>query len=151
MKIKLAKISDAPFIYALINDYAEQDMMLFRSMTDIYENLRSFLLAEAGGRVVGCCSMQIIWSDLAEIKSLAVDKAHQDKGVGKMLVRQSVKEARKLGIKRVFALTLVPAFFKKLGFKPIDKEKLPMKVWTDCARCTKQDNCDEIAVIKVLK
>jgi amino-acid N-acetyltransferase len=151
MKIRLAKISDAAFIYALINDYAEQDMMLFRSMTDIYENLRAFLLAETGGRVVGCCSMQIIWSDLAEIKSLAVDKAYQDKGVGKMLVRQSVKEARKLGIKRVFALTLVPQFFKKLGFKTIDKEKLPMKVWTDCARCTKQDNCDEIAVIKILK
>jgi amino-acid N-acetyltransferase len=151
MKIRTAKISDAAFIYALINNYAEQDLMLFRSMTDIYENLRSFLLAETGGKVVGCCSLQIIWSDLAEIKSLAVDESHQDKGVGKMLVQQSVKEARKLGIKKVFALTLVPAFFKKLGFKTVEKEKLPMKVWTDCARCTKQDNCDEIAVIKVLK
>jgi amino-acid N-acetyltransferase len=151
MKIRLAKISDAPFIYALINDYAEQDMMLFRSMQDIYENLRSFLLAEVKGKIVGCCCLQIIWSDLAEIKSLAVDEAHQDKGVGKMLVRQSVSEARKLGIKRVFALTLIPAFFKKLGFKTIEREKLPMKVWTDCARCTKQDNCDEIAVIKILK
>ena len=151
MKIRSAKISDAQQIYALINDYAEQDMMLFRSMTDIYENLRSFLLAEVKGRVVGCCSMQIIWSDLAEIKSLAVDKAHQDMGAGKMLVRQSVKEAKRLGIKKVFALTLVPSFFKKLGFKFIEKEKLPMKVWTDCARCTKQDSCDEIAVIKTLK
>ena len=151
MKIRSAKISDAQQIYALINDYAEQDLMLFRSMTDIYENLRSFLLAEVRGKVVGCCSMQIIWADLAEIKSLAVDKAHQDKGAGKMLVRESVKEAKRLGIKKVFALTLVPAFFKKLGFKLIEKEKLPMKVWTDCARCTKQDSCDEIAVIKTLK
>jgi amino-acid N-acetyltransferase len=151
MKIRTAKISDGPFIYALINNYAEQDLMLFRSMTDIYENLRSFLLAEAGGRVVGCCALQIIWSDLAEIKSLAVDDAHQDKGVGRMLVRKSVSEAKKLGMKKVFALTLVPGFFKKLGFKTVEKEKLPMKVWTDCAKCTKQDSCDETAMIKILK
>ena len=151
MKIRTAKISDAQTIYALINDYAEQDLMLFRSTTDIYENLRSFLLAEVKGKVVGCCSTQIIWADLAEIKSLAVEKSNQTKGIGKELVRESVKEAKRLGIKRVFALTLVPSFFKKLGFKTIDKEKLPMKVWTDCARCTKQDSCDEIAVIKVLK
>lgn len=151
MKIRTAKISDAQTIYALINDYAEQDLMLFRSMTDIYENLRSFLLAEVKGKVVGCCSTQIIWADLAEIKSLAVEKSNQAKGIGKELVKASVKEAKRLGIKKVFALTLVPAFFKKLGFKTIDKEKLPMKVWTDCARCTKQDSCDEIAMIKVLK
>ncbi len=151
MKIRTAKISDAQTIYALINDYAEQDLMLFRSMTDIYENLRSFLLAEVKGKVVGCCSTQIIWADLAEIKSLAVEKSFQAKGIGKELVRASVKETKRLGIKRVFALTLVPTFFKKLGFKTIDKEKLPMKVWTDCARCTKQDSCDEIAMIKILK
>ncbi len=151
MKIRTAKISDAQTIYALINDYAEQDLMLFRSMTDIYENLRSFLLAEVKGKVVGCCSTQIIWADLAEIKSLAVEKSNQAKGIGKELVKASVKEAKRIGIKRVFALTLVPPFFKKLGFKLIDKEKLPMKVWTDCARCTKQDSCDEIAMIKVLK
>ena len=151
MKIRTAKISDAQTIYALINDYAEQDLMLFRSMTDIYENLRSFLLAEVKGKVVGCCSTQIIWADLAEIKSLAVEKSNQAKGIGKELVKTSVKEAKRLGIKKVFALTLVPSFFKKLGFKTIDKEKLPMKVWTDCARCTKQDSCDEIAMIKVLK
>ena len=65
-------------------------------------------------------------------------------------ITQAGKEAKRLGIKKVFALTLATTFFKRLGFKVIDKEKLPMKVWTDCARCTKQDNCDEIAVVKTL-
>jgi len=92
--------------------------------------------------------LQIIWSDLAEIKSLAVDEANTDKGIGKMLVSAATEQARQMGLPRVFALTLNPAFFEKLGFKVIEKEALPMKVWSDCATCPKQQNCDEIAVIK---
>ncbi len=109
MKARFAKIADAPIIYTLINNYAEQDKMLFRSMADIYENIRSFVLVEQNG-----------------------------------------SEAKALGIKKVFALTLEPGFFKKFGFKTIERKKLPMKVWMDCARCSKQENCDEIALIKHL-
>jgi amino-acid N-acetyltransferase len=125
--------------------------MLFRPLADIYENLQAFTVAELDGNVVGCCALQIIWSDLAEIKSLAVDEAHKDKGIGKMLVAAATEQARQLGLPRVFALTLNPAFFEKLGFSVVEKDKLPMKVWSDCAKCPKQQNCDEIAVIKKLK
>ena len=148
MNIRSAKISDAEAIYSLINFYAERDKMLFRSLADIYENLQSFIVAELDGNVVGCCALQVIWSDLAEIKSLAVDEANIDKGVGKMLVAAAIEQARQLGLQRVFALTLNPDFFEKLGFQIIEKETLPMKVWSDCAACPKQQNCDEIAVIK---
>ena len=148
MKVRSAKISDAKAIYSLINFYAEQDKMLFRSMADIYENLQAFTVAELDGNVVGCCALEIIWSDLAEIKSLAVDEASTDKGIGKMLATAAVERAGRLGMPRVFALTLDPAFFEKMGFKIIEKDSLPMKVWKDCARCPKQQNCDEIAVIK---
>ena len=148
MKVRSAKITDAGAIYALINSYAERDKMLFRSMADIYENLQAFTVAELDGNVVGCCALQIIWSDLAEIKSLAVDEANTEKGIGKMLVAAAIDQAAKLGLPRVFALTLNPAFFEKLGFKTIEKDALPMKVWSDCAKCPKQQNCDEIAVIK---
>jgi len=151
MKIRSAKISDAKAIYSLINSYAERDKMLFRSMADIYENLQAFIVAEGDGSVVGCCALQIIWSDLAEIKSLAVDEANIGKGVGKMLVTAAVEQAEKLGILKVFALTLEPDFFEKMGFEIVKKDTLPMKVWSDCARCPKQRNCDEIAVIKKLK
>ncbi len=148
MNIRSAKISDVKAIHALINSYAERDRMLFRSKADIYENLQAFTVAELDGNVVGCCALQIIWSDLAEIKSLAVDEANKDKGVGKMLVAAATEQARQLGLPRVFALTLNPAFFEKLGFSVVEKDKLPMKVWSDCAKCPKQQNCDEIAVIK---
>ena len=150
MEMRNAKISDVETIYKLINYYAEHDRMLFRSKADIYENLQSFVVAELDGKVVGCCALQIVWSDLAEIKSLAVDAANKDKGIGKMLVAAAIEQARKLDLPRVFALTLDPAFFQKQGFEIIEKDALPMKVWKDCARCPKQQNCDEIAVIKAV-
>lgn len=151
MKIRSAKIPDAKAIYSLINFYAERDKMLYRSMADIYENLQSFIIAELNGNVAGCCALQIIWSDLAEIKSLAVDEANSGRGVGKALVDAAIEQARQLGLPKVFALTLNPDFFEKMGFKIIEKDALPMKVWSDCARCPKQQSCDEIAVVKEVK
>ena len=150
MNIRSAKISDARAIYALINQYAERDRMLPRSMADIYEDLQAFTVVELNGNVVGCCALAIIWADLAEIKSLAVDEAKKGSGVGKVLVNTALERARQLGLARVFALTLNPDFFEKLGFHIIEKDSLPMKVWKDCAKCPKQQNCDEIAVINTL-
>jgi len=151
MNVRNAKIADAETIYSLINSYAEQDKMLFRSMADIYENLQAFTVVELNGTVAGCCALQIIWSDLAEIKSLAVDETKKGIGIGKLLVTATLEQARNLGLPKVFALTLDPAFFVKLGFETIEKDSLPMKVWSDCAKCSKQENCDETAVIKKIK
>ena len=89
--------------------------------------------------------------NLAEIKSLAVDESHQSKGAGAMLVNAAVEQARRLGVPKVFGLTLKPEFFGKLGFQVANKDSLPMKVWSDCARCTKQQNCDETAVVKLIE
>ena len=150
MKIRKAQIADVRAVYSLISDHAEQDRMLFRSMADIYENLQDFSVAELDGEVVGCCALQIIWSDLAEIKSLAVQEARIGTGVGKSLVQDAIEKAIKLGLPRLFALTLKPDFFQKLGFEVVDRDTLPMKVWSDCAKCPKQKNCDEIAVIRYL-
>ena len=150
MNVRSAKISDAGDIYSLINSYAQRDRMLFRSMADIYECLQAFIVADSDGGVAGCCALEIIWSDLAEIKSLAVAETAKGAGVGKILVNEAVEQAHQLGLQRVFALTLEPAFFEKLGFEIVDKDTLPMKVWSDCARCPKQQNCDEIAVVKTV-
>ncbi|MDD5327310.1 MAG: N-acetyltransferase [Phycisphaerae bacterium] len=151
MNVRSAKITDVKTIHALINSYAEEDKMLFRSMADIYENLQSFVVVELNGGVVGCCALQVIWSDLAEVKSLAVDGESMKKGVGTALVAAAVEKSAELGVAKVFALTLYPEFFKKLGFETVERDKLPMKVWSDCARCSKQRKCDETAVIKKLK
>jgi amino-acid N-acetyltransferase len=150
MNIRGAKISDAKAIHALIGSYAERDRMLFRSLADIYENLQTFTVAELDGCVVGCCALEIIWADLAEIKSLAVNGANRQAGIGKALVGAALEQATRLGIPKVFALTLEPEFFIKSGFEVVEKDALPMKVWSDCARCPKQQNCDETAVIKVI-
>lgn len=148
MEIRSAKISDVEAIHALISSYAERDRMLFCPMSDIYEKLQTFSVAEADGNVVGCGALEVVWSNLAEIKSLAVDVTKKEKGIGRRLVTAAIEQAIRLGVPKVFALTLEPDFFEKLGFEIVEKETLPMKVWSDCAKCSKQQNCDEIAVIK---
>ena len=150
MNVRHAKISDAKAISALINCYAERDKMLFRSLAEIYEKLQMFLVVEVDEAIVGCCALEIIWSDLAEIKSLAVGPARKGQGLGRALVETAVEQARQLGVPRVFALTLEPGFFERMGFAVVPKEELPMKVWSDCARCPKQQECDEIAVAKTV-
>ena len=150
MNVRSANVNDVKAINGLINTYAERDQMLFRSLADIFSNLQMFLVAEQECEIVGCCALEVIWSDLAEVKSLAVDDNHKGKGVGAALVNAAVEKAKIIGVPKVFGLTLKPAFFEKLGFKVINKDELPMKVWSDCARCPKQQNCDETAVIKNL-
>ena len=147
MEIRNAVISDVEAIHSLISGYAELDKMLFRSLAEIYENLQIFQVAEENSLVIGCCALRVVWSDLAEITSLTVEKSHMSRGIGKSLVISAVERARKLGLQKVFSLTLEPDFFQKIGFKRISKESLPMKVWSDCAKCSKQEHCDETAVI----
>jgi amino-acid N-acetyltransferase len=150
METRNARIDDVKAIAALINCYAEHDKMLFRSLADIYENLQTFVVAEAEGEVVGCCALEVVWADLAELKSLAVTPARKGEGIGRSLVDAVLEQARRLGVFRVFALTLEPRFFQKMGFKVLEKDDLPMKVWSDCARCPKQQECDEVAVALTL-
>jgi amino-acid N-acetyltransferase len=146
MMIRDATIEDVKRIHELVNGYAEVDKMLFASMSSIYENLQIFKVAELDGETVGCCALKVLWKDLAEIKSLAVEEAQFGKGIGRALVLGCVEKAKKLGLKKIFTLTLEPDFFAKMGFEPVQKELLPMKVWSDCAECPKQDHCDEIAL-----
>jgi len=150
MIVRPAKISDANHIFELIDEYAQQDIMLFRPVAGIYENLQTFSVAEQDRKIVGCCALEIIWQDLAEIKSLAVHPENKNSGCGKALVRDAEKRAKNLDVPQLFVLTLEPDFFLKSGFRKIEKDKLPMKVWKDCARCPKQEHCDEIAMTKTI-
>jgi amino-acid N-acetyltransferase len=150
MMIRNATIQDVKRIHELINGYAEVDRMLFASMSSIYENLQIFKVAELDNEVIGCCSLKVMWADLAEIKSLAVDQTQFGKGIGRTLVAGCMEKAKKMGLQKVFTLTLEPDFFTKLGFVPVQKESLPMKVWSDCTECPKQDHCDEIALECIL-
>jgi len=132
----------------LINEYAEQGRMLFRSLEDLYQSLRDFQVCQQDGQIVGCCCLHIYWSDLAEIKSLAVSPDYQGRGIGTALLEAALEQARQLKLPKLFTLTLEPEFFEKLGFRHIPKDSLPYKVWSDCLRCPKQDHCDETAMLR---
>lgn len=147
MKIRKARISDLKQVHSLINDFAKREQMIPRALNELYETLRDFVVCDVEGKVCGVCALHIMWEDLAEIRSLAVDKGFQKQGIGRNLVKQCLKEAKGLGIRRIFALTYQPEFFKKLGFGDIDKSSLPQKIWGDCLRCHKFPECDENAVI----
>ena len=149
--IRPATIHDVPRIQEVINSHAELGKMLFKSLSQLYENLRDFLVYEQDGMVVGCCAISIIWADLAEVRSLAVDDAFRGRGIGSALVRKCVDEARRLQIRKLMTLTYEQRFFEKLEFAVVPKETLPLKVWTDCVKCPKNDNCDEIAMLRVLE
>lgn len=147
LNIRKARISDLKQAQRLINDFAKRGQMIPRSLNELYETLRDFAVCENEGNVCGVCALHVMWEDLAEIRSLAVDERLQRQGIGKNLVRHCLTEAKDLGIKKIFALTYQPEFFKKLGFHDTDKTTLPQKIWGDCVRCPKFPECDENAVI----
>ena len=151
MKLEKAKISDVTEMHRLINHFAEKDEMLPRPLSEIYENIRDYFVVRQGKRVIACAALHVMWSDLAEIKSVAVAEDSQGRGIGDQLVEVCLQEAKELGIPTVFCLSYKPAFFEKFGFSQVDKMELPRKVWTECYRCPKFPNCDEVALIRQLE
>ena len=146
-QVEKAKIPDVPQIHKLINDYASTGEMLPRPLSELYEEIRDFFVIKDGEQVVACGALHVSWSDLAEIRSVAVAEDSKGKGLGDQLVAACLKEAAELGIKTIFCFTYQPDFFKRHKFADIDKMELPRKVWTDCFRCPKFPNCDETALI----
>jgi amino-acid N-acetyltransferase len=143
-----AEIGDAQAIHDLINLYAQRGDMLPRTMGEVYENLRDFYVVHEGGSLVGCVALHIVWSDLAEVKSLAVSETVQSRGLGSALVNATIEEAGSIGLDRLFALTYRPGFFERLGFVQADVMTLPRKVWNECYRCPKFPSCNEIALVR---
>ncbi|HAX61697.1 MAG TPA: N-acetyltransferase [Elusimicrobia bacterium] len=147
--IRKAKISDVKEIQKLVNYYAKNGQMLARSLNQIYEQLQNFYVVELNKKVAGCCELFVTWEDIAEVKALAVALSHRDRGLGSALVGKCISTAKKLGVKKVFALTASPDFFLKLGFKVVPKEVLPHKIWFECVKCPLfPDNCNEVPVMK---
>ena len=151
MKLEKAKISDVNEMHRLINYFANKDEMLARPLSEIYENIRDYYVIKEDERLLGCAALHINWVDLAEIKSVAVTEDSHNKGVGAELIKACLKEAVELGLSIVFCLTYKPAFFEKFGFSQVDKMELPRKVWTECYRCPKFPNCDEVALVYHMK
>jgi amino-acid N-acetyltransferase len=147
-RIRKAKIEDIKQMQNLINSFAKQDLMLPRSLNELYENLRDFWVAEENNKVIGCSAMHISWDVLAEIKSLAVAKNKQGKGIGRALIETCIDEAKELGAKKIFVLTYKPDYFRKFGFRRVKNSALPHKIWAECINCPKFPNCQEVALLK---
>jgi amino-acid N-acetyltransferase len=149
--IRRATIADAPAIGALVNQYAARGLMLPKSQVQVYESLREFVVAvDDAGTVLGCGALRLMWNDLAEVRSLAVDERATGTGLGRRMVEALVDEAKEMGLARVFALTYQQVFFEKLGFEVCDRDIFPQKVWLDCRACPKRHCCDEISMLLVL-
>lgn len=146
--IRKARVSDVVVMKQIISSYSKDELMLARSLSEMYENIRDYYVCEINEKVVGCCALHVVWEDLAEILALAVKPECSRKGMGTKLVSACLEDAEDLGMKEVFALTYVPEFFATLGFKIVDKNSLPRKIWSGCLRCPKFPDCNEIAVVK---
>lgn len=146
--IRKARVSDVVVMKQIISSYSKDELMLARSLSEMYENIRDYYVCEINEKVVSCCALHVVWEDLAEILALAVKPECSRKGMGTKLVSACLEDAEDLGMKEVFALTYVPEFFATLGFKIVDKNSLPRKIWSGCLRCPKFPDCNEIAVVK---
>ncbi|HMK35237.1 MAG TPA: N-acetyltransferase [Desulfomonilaceae bacterium] len=147
--IRKATLKDVKPIHRLIAEQAGSGHILARAMSELYGQIRDFTVAQDDrtGEVIGCGALQIVWEDLAEIRSLAVQTAHQRAGLGSKLIESLMQEARNMGVKQVFVLTYRQKLFERFGFNVMNKNLLPHKIWADCIRCTKFPECDEIALV----
>jgi amino-acid N-acetyltransferase len=148
--LRKARVGDVKTIHRMINISSGRGEILPRSLMDIYGSLRDFFVCvdEKNKSIIGICAMNIIWENLAEIRSLYVEDTYRNSGIGKKLVEACISEAITLELLRIFTLTNSPEFFKRLGFKEVDRSTLSEKIWSDCFRCSKYpDYCDEVALI----
>lgn len=146
LTIRKAELHDVPELFEMINHYVAQRIMLARTLTDLYESVREFIVAEEDGKVVGCGALKLYNTELGEIRSLCVAPGIQSRGIGRALTERLLQEAAGFGLKSAFALTVATEFFLKCGFRETVRERFPMKVWRDCLRCERYFHCQEKTV-----
>jgi len=151
LNIRKASVDDVDAILKLVNYYAEKELLLRKSAFKVYTKLQNFYIAETEKKVVGCVSLVVLWKDLAEICSLAVDEQYLRRGIGKKLVNKCIEQAKLLKVTKIIALTYKDKFFEKIGFHVVDKNIFPRKLMWECLECPKLDECDELAYLMNLE
>jgi len=138
---------DAEKMSALLSVFAAQGLVLPRTADEILEKADSFLVAERAGEFVGCVAVRDFHEKLFEIRSLAVIPEFQSKGLGSTLIHKAMGLIPNQGGEHIFALTYRPGLFRRCGFRVVDKQMFPEKIWSDCVNCKKYSCCDETAVL----
>ena len=147
--LRPAELPDVRNIHLLLHDYAAEGVLLDRSEEDITFYLKNFTVAvDENSDLLGCMAVRDFGSDLLEVRSLAIRRELRKSGIGRKLIAKAIERLDpQRTAYRLFALTLQPGFFERLGFEIVEKELFPEKIWADCSHCPKRDRCDEIAVI----
>lgn len=147
--IRKAKREDAEKIREILYEYYLEGIVLERTVSEIISELNHFYTAiDYNDNIVGTVSYHDYGNSLKEIRSLAVQKAFQKAGTGKKLVKFALADILKEEPQaKIFTLTYVPDFFKKMDFYEVDKSTLPEKIWKDCSKCPKKDECGETALV----
>lgn len=149
--VRKAVMHDIPAILDLINGYAASGIMLPRTEFEVSEAIRDFTVVLSGNELLGCGALHFYSPSVGEIRSLAVAGQAKTHGVGRRLVEALIEEANTYELDAVFAFTYVVGFFNKVGFDVVERGVLPLKAWKDCLRCPKFHQCDEIAVLRILR
>jgi amino-acid N-acetyltransferase len=151
LDIRKACLRDIPSLLSLINEYASAGAMLPRTEFEMSENIRDFTVVYSGKKLLACGALHFYTPTSGEVRSLAVDPTLKTQGLGRLVVSSLEDEAIANELHAIFAFTYVPNFFRKVGFRAVERGVLPLKVWKDCLRCPKFQRCDEIAVLKALR
>jgi amino-acid N-acetyltransferase len=143
-----AILPDVESIHSIIQPCAATETLLPRSVAELCENVRDFVVAEEGGRIVGCGALHLYGTHLAEIRSIAVSPQSKGRGIGRALVNALMEESQRHMVTCVCLFTRTPEFFRHLGFEIANREVLPDKIYKDCIHCPRLMNCDEVAMVK---
>ena len=131
--IRRARTSDVPEIKRLVDTYAGR-ILLEKNLVTLYESVQEFWVAELAGRVVGCGALHVLWSDLGEVRTVAVDPAVKGCGIGHTIVDRLLEVARELQLERLFVLTFETDFFGRHGFTEIEGTPVTAEVYEEMRR-----------------
>ena len=148
MLTREAILPDAERIHELISNYAGDGTLLPRTLAEICENVRDFIVLEDAGEIIGCGALHLYGMHLAEIRSITVDPSSQSKGGGKLLVEALLVQAEHHQVTCVCLFTRIPEFFSQMGFTAAAHHDLPDKIHKDCYQCPRLAHCDEVAMIR---
>jgi amino-acid N-acetyltransferase len=148
--VRRAEPADAQELHELLEQFVAPGMLIPRTLKQVYQAIRDFIVVVDTGRIVGAGALRIYSAELAEVGALAVAAERQGTGLGGRIVETLVHDARALGLHRVFALTLRDRFFHRLGFETVAIGQFPEKIAADCTGCARRSACNEIAVALTL-
>jgi amino-acid N-acetyltransferase len=148
MRVRNATLPDAVAVQQLIAVHTGDGTLLPRSLAEICENIRDFVVIEDDEGIVGCGALHLYGVHLAEIRSITVAGGYNGRGAGRLLVQALLREAERHEVTCVCLFTRIPDFFARLGFRMAQKEDIPDKLYKDCLRCPRLNACDEIAMYR---